>query len=312
LYEVDNLDSLIGDHSGYWHNDEQYVAQVVRACAQVAWADTPPPAPHAEWLIGVEDRRALTAACIRRQNRVFCYLMSGLLAILVALVLGVELVPRLYAFLNPIWSWLVGWLPLPFRLPAEAPGWFGVGLGLAVVGLGVAYFQQTALFLLWRDWGAEENRAMHDAQHHLRRDFGFKFLGTVLILPGIGSVLALLPFVDRGLAARLMGENALLFGEPWKWLVPVFALFVFGLSGVLLWAGALLLHASREQLVRAAQRLHVEPLPELSAPAAKPVGARGAGGASRQGREPVAATPPALTDEPALAPALGAESPGLE
>lgn len=210
--EVDNLDSIIQDHGHYWYNNEQFVPEVVRACAAIACED------NDRYLkLDEQQKEALNVAVVRRQNRVFAYLMSGILAIMITPVFAFVVFPYLQVPIRVAWGALAGLFTVPLDLldmaapPASPPDWFSVPLGLALVAFAVALYQRIILFSFWRDWrraeetilwsagpGAHEPTAKESAAERKEdaqrkaRSAAFWFLAGVINLQAVGFALFVL------------------------------------------------------------------------------------------------------------------------
>jgi hypothetical protein len=155
-HSVDNLSSITQDHGQYWYNNEQFISQVAVALyAKGGFGDLAPG----------DDERDIDRAAARRHSRVFVYMATGLLSILV--------VPVLWFGLER-WEWVqgVGKIiagPLMSLLGVSdggtssfsASGIFYTIVGMAVVAMGVGAYKNVALFPFWRAWSTSETRAMH-------------------------------------------------------------------------------------------------------------------------------------------------------
>lgn len=179
---VDNLHSILGDHSGYWANNEQFVSDVASMlCTIIKRPD----------LVPGTRKKQLDDATAIRHNRVFLYLVTGLLSVLS--------VPMLLIGLGP-WSRDIGefirdkipsWL---FGLNELSP--FGVGLlGMAVIAIGVALWYQVGVFPAWRLWSRRETQRLYDGKFEINRSDVLLFLVLSLVVPALTCLIMLFRLV---------------------------------------------------------------------------------------------------------------------
>lgn len=210
---VDNLHSLVRDHGWYWLNKEQFVSPV----AGKLWALGAP--PHLRGVIPDDsDDPLLREASARRHNRVFVYMMTGLLHILSVPVLWFGLGPWVQAVGEFIRNLLVSIPGGIFGVPNKPSQIWAALLGMAAVVAVVALWHQILVFQPWRLWSRSETEAMYCRDFsNIRRDGVATFMLLSMSLPAIALILAfsevatingLQPLVEGVLTQLLMqGSN---------------------------------------------------------------------------------------------------------
>lgn len=224
-----NEGSVLGDHTSYWSNRDDFVVRVVRECAATAespwWDLLPAPGGTSDDAVPPARRRVGYLRRARMLNR---------LAWLAVLAL--------------VWKGAGALLPQPFELPAALPVWTGTAVRFALLVVAVtaaAFVTSRMLRYTWLLWArAEQRRCL--ARSLLPATLGATIatvtsMGLVLALPLL--ITQLLHQADRrgGMLEALVAGFSPFDGWVWNELGPGGGMIRFCGYGVMLalvlWAG---------------------------------------------------------------------------
>jgi hypothetical protein len=157
---VSNLHAVLQDHGWYWHNDEEFVAEVARLLhAKATGRDLP---------VDPGQLARLEKAKFRREDRVLRYLNSGLLLIVSLPILLFDLGPALAEWIGePIRSFLVttlaGAIVPPKVLSFHTPSIFWANvLGVIVIAIALSLWNKLVLAAFWKNWTRKEENVMFE------------------------------------------------------------------------------------------------------------------------------------------------------
>ena len=210
--EVNNLHSVAQDHGWYWHNDEEFVAEMARLLHAKATGQ--------DLATSGAQKMRLSDAQSRRKDRVLRYLNAGLLLIVSMPVLLLDLGPAVAASIGePIRKFLLenltGTIISPAEITRHAPTIFWANLlGAVIIAIALIAWNKVALLSLWKQWAKKEEATMFQAgmrKAESRRSAVWFILASALV-PVVVSIVALVQtfFLNVGFPQGVQGVQSLL------------------------------------------------------------------------------------------------------